>query len=160
MLLTISGESTHTHRRVLDLFARELLHENMCDSKSLSGYTNVLASNTRNISEALLRTPPSTLLYFPYSYILPLSASSIRCLQTACHRRVNMRISQSSRQTRDDDDDESRGQLAGSAHRSRQERARLMAMTPHDVNCATKGILHTNNINPNSDRDRNITIRL
>lgn len=116
MLLTISGESTHTHRRVLDLFARELLHENMCDSKSLSGYTNVLASNTRNISEV----PRSTLLYAPYSYILPLSASSIRCLQTACHRRVNMRISQSSRQTRDDDDDESRGHNLRALMSSRQ----------------------------------------
>lgn len=125
MLLTISVESAHGHTASTPSSPATTCAGNN-RSKSLSSVRERLSQRHP------LDTPQSLTLPLLCSRPLPLSASSIRCLQTACHRRVNMRISQSSRQTRDDD-----GEYAATASGSvsvsdsDEQAGEVMVMTPH-----------------------------
>lgn len=140
MLLTISVESAHE----------------LTASTSSSPATTCAGNNrSKSLSSVRERLSQRHPLAAPLcSRPLPLSASSIRCLQTACHRRV-MRISQSSRQTRDDDGESAAASLPLPlflALMSRQERWwwwHLIA--DNDVNCATKAFCI---LKSNSARDR------
>lgn len=119
MLLTISVESAHEHTA----------------STSSSPATTCAGNNrSKSLSSVRERLSQRHPLAAPLcSRPLPLSASSIRCLQTACHRRVNMRISHSSRQTRDDDGESAAATASGSVSvaGSDEQAGEVMVMTPH-----------------------------
>lgn len=142
MLLTISVESAHELTASTSSSPATTCAGNN-RSKSLSSVRERL-SQRHPLAAQSLTLPPLC------SRPLPLSASSIRCLQTACHRRVNMRISQSSRQTRDDDGESAAtasGSVSGSDGRRGDDTSQptMMSIVRQKAFCILKS---------NSTRDR------